>query len=81
MARITFDALLHRDDTGSGICVRIPLDARAAFGRAQPAVRVAINGHPWRSTISVHGGANGPETRARRVAASIDRIRAGTAAR
>jgi hypothetical protein len=56
MARISFDALLHRDDGSSGIYVRIPLDVRAAFGRARPAVRVTINGHTWRSTISVYGG-------------------------
>jgi hypothetical protein len=56
VARIAFDALLHRDEASSGIYVRIPLDVRAAFGRARPAVRVTINDHSWRSTISVYGG-------------------------
>jgi hypothetical protein len=56
MARMTFDALLHRDDNSSGTYVTIPLDVRAAFGRARPAVRVTVNGHTWRSTISVYGG-------------------------
>jgi hypothetical protein len=56
MARITFDGLLQRDDASSGTFVTIPLDVRAAFGRARPAVRVTVNGHTWRTTISVYGG-------------------------
>ncbi len=35
---------------------RVPFDLRDAFGRARPAVRVAIKGHEWRTTPGVYGG-------------------------
>jgi Bacteriocin-protection, YdeI or OmpD-Associated/Domain of unknown function (DUF1905) len=52
---------VHRFETvlgaeGSGVFIEIPLDVPALFGRARPAVRVTINGHPFRSTVAVYGG-------------------------
>jgi len=36
--------------------VEIPFDVRKEFGRARPPVKVTINGHTYRSTVSVYGG-------------------------
>jgi hypothetical protein len=52
---------VHRFETvlgaeGSGVFIEIPLDVPALFGRARPAVRVTVNGHPFRSTVAVYGG-------------------------
>jgi hypothetical protein len=35
---------------------RVPLDLKAAFGRARPAVRVTIREHTWRTTPGVYDG-------------------------
>jgi len=52
---------VHRFETvlgaeGSGVFIEIPLDVPALFGRARPAVKVTINGHPFQSTVAVYGG-------------------------
>ena len=36
--------------------IEIPFDVRKEFGRARPPVKVTINGHTYRSTVSVYGG-------------------------
>jgi hypothetical protein len=41
---------------GSGVFIEVPLDVPAVFGRARPAVRGTIDGHPFRSTVAVYGG-------------------------
>jgi len=61
---------------------RVPFDLREAFGRARPPVTVTIRGHRWRTTPGVYDGvgheeAKRPETRARRVAGTVDRVREG----
>jgi hypothetical protein len=56
MARVTFEATVFRPEgTGTGTFVIVPIDVRAAFGRARPAIRVTINGYTYRSTIAVYG--------------------------
>jgi Bacteriocin-protection, YdeI or OmpD-Associated/Domain of unknown function (DUF1905) len=49
-----FQAVLGAED--SGVFIEVPLDVPAVFGRARPAVRVTVNGHPFRSTVAVYGG-------------------------
>jgi bacteriocin resistance YdeI/OmpD-like protein/uncharacterized protein DUF1905 len=49
-----FQAVLGAE--GSGVFIEVPLDVPAVFGRARPAVRVTVNGHPFRSTVAVYGG-------------------------
>jgi len=36
--------------------IALPFDVRQEFGRARPPVKVSINGHTYRSTVSVYGG-------------------------
>jgi hypothetical protein len=48
-----FQAVLGAED--SGVFIEVPLDVPAVFGRARPAVRVTVNGHPFRSTVAVYG--------------------------
>lgn len=36
--------------------IALPFDVREEFGRARPPVKVWINGHIYRSTVSVYGG-------------------------
>lgn len=36
--------------------VELPFNVREHFGRARPPVRVTINSHTYRSTVSVYGG-------------------------
>jgi hypothetical protein len=36
--------------------IRLPFDVREEFGRARPPVKVSINGHRYRSTVSAYGG-------------------------
>lgn len=58
MARITFEATVTQPDgPGGGTFVVVSGDVRAVFGRARPAVVATINGHPWRTTVTVYGGA------------------------
>jgi hypothetical protein len=54
MAVHRFETVLGAED--SGVFIEIPLDVPALFGRARPAVRVTVNGHPFRSTVAVYGG-------------------------
>ena len=49
-----FQAVLGAE--GGGVFIEVPLDVPAVFGRARPAVRVTVNGHPFRSTVAVYGG-------------------------
>lgn len=37
--------------------ILLPFDATAIFGRARPAVVVEVNGHRFRSTVAMRGGA------------------------
>ena len=41
---------------GRPLFVTVPFDVRKEFGKARPQVRVSVNGHSYRSTISVYGG-------------------------
>jgi hypothetical protein len=41
---------------GSACFVPVPLDPRAAFGKARTPVTVTLNGHTYRSTIASMGG-------------------------
>src|SRR5438309_1950942 len=36
--------------------IALPFDVRQEFGRARPPVKVSINAHSYRSTVSVYGG-------------------------
>jgi len=59
---------------------RVPFDLKEAFGRARPPVEITIRGHIWRTTPGVCDGvedAKRPETRAWRIAATVERVRAG----
>jgi len=49
-----FQAVLGAE--GGAVFIEVPLDVPAVFGRARPAVRVTVNGHPFRSTVAVYGG-------------------------
>jgi Bacteriocin-protection, YdeI or OmpD-Associated/Domain of unknown function (DUF1905) len=52
-----FETTLWRPEgEGSSTFIRVPLDVRAAFGRARPPVLVTVNGYTYRSTIAVYGG-------------------------
>jgi len=42
---------------GAGSLVEVPLDVRALFGQARPPVKATVNGHTFRTTIAVYGGA------------------------
>jgi hypothetical protein len=41
---------------GHSLFFEVPLDVRKEFGKARPPVKVTINGHTYRSTVSVYGG-------------------------
>jgi hypothetical protein len=49
-----FEAVLQAE--GAGVFIEVPLDVPGVFGRARPAIRGTIAGHPFRSTIAVYGG-------------------------
>lgn len=34
----------------------VPFDVKKEFGKARPPVKVSVNGHGYRSTVSVYGG-------------------------
>lgn len=51
-----FTAILQRTPDESGHWLKIPFDAREAFGQARPPVRGTINGTPIRLRLSVYGG-------------------------
>ena len=50
-----FKAKLGSEGPGS-LFIEVPFDVKAAFGKARPPVKVTVNGHTWRSTVSVYGG-------------------------
>jgi Bacteriocin-protection, YdeI or OmpD-Associated/Domain of unknown function (DUF1905) len=54
---------------------RVPFDLGDAFGRARPPVKVTIRGH----TCDWIEDARRPEPRARRIAATVERVAAGKA--
>jgi hypothetical protein len=41
---------------GRPLFVEVPFDVKAEFGKARPPVKASVNGHSYRSTISVYGG-------------------------
>jgi bifunctional DNA-binding transcriptional regulator/antitoxin component of YhaV-PrlF toxin-antitoxin module len=41
---------------GRPLFVIVPFDVRKEFGKARPPVKASVNGHSYRSTISVYGG-------------------------
>jgi len=41
---------------GRPLFVIVPFDVREEFGKARPPVKVSVNGHSYRTTISVYGG-------------------------
>jgi hypothetical protein len=49
-----FETVLQAE--GPGVFIEVPLDVPTLFGRARPAIRGTIAGHPFRSTIAVYGG-------------------------
>jgi hypothetical protein len=54
MAARRFEAVLGED--GDRPLVAIPFDVREEYGQARPPVRGTVNGHPFRTTVSVYGG-------------------------
>jgi hypothetical protein len=48
-----FKATLGTEDQGS-LFFELPFDAREAFGAARPKVKVTVNRHAYRSTVSVY---------------------------
>jgi hypothetical protein len=41
---------------GHALFFEVPFDVKQEFGRARPPVKVSVNGHTYRSTVSVYGG-------------------------
>jgi len=66
MAARRFTVQLERVGKSAAM-FRVAFDLKEAFGRARPPVEITIRGHGWRTT----------ETRARRIAAAVARVRAG----
>jgi Domain of unknown function (DUF1905) len=60
-----FETVLQAE--GPGVFIEVPLDVPTLFGRARPAIRGTIAGHPFRSTIAVYGARDDqvPERRRR----------------
>ena len=54
MAVWKFRATLGSD--AGALFVEVPFNVKEEFGRARPAVKVSVNGHRYRSRISVYGG-------------------------
>ncbi len=88
----TFTVELERVEK-TATMFRVPFDLGDAFGRARPPLKVTILGHTWRTTPGVYGGishqreyvewveeAKRPETRARRIASTVERVGAGKVA-
>jgi hypothetical protein len=67
---LRFETVLAAE--GAGVFIEVPFDVKALFGRARPAVRGTIQGHPFRSTVAVYGGRYYlPVNRALREAAGV----------
>ena len=56
MAEQRFTATLEESGRGGGRWLEVPLDAKAVFGEARPAVAGTLNGTPFRGRLSVYGG-------------------------
>src|SRR5215472_18575541 len=41
---------------GRALFFEVPFDVKKEFGKARPPVKVSVNGHTYRSTVSVYGG-------------------------
>jgi Domain of unknown function (DUF1905)/Bacteriocin-protection, YdeI or OmpD-Associated len=41
---------------GHALFFEVPFDVKQEFGKARPPVKVSVNGHTYRSTVSVYGG-------------------------
>jgi hypothetical protein len=41
---------------GHALFFEVPFDVKREFGKARPPVKVSVNGHSYRSTVSVYGG-------------------------
>lgn len=41
---------------GHALFFEVPFDVKQEFGKARAPVRVSVNGHSYRSTVSVYGG-------------------------
>jgi len=54
MAAKKFNARLGAE--GHALFFEVPFDVKQEFGKARPPVRVSVNGHSYRSTVSVYGG-------------------------
>jgi len=54
MAAKKFNARLGAE--GHALFFEVPFDVKQEFGKARPPVRVSVNGHNYRSTVSVYGG-------------------------
>jgi bifunctional DNA-binding transcriptional regulator/antitoxin component of YhaV-PrlF toxin-antitoxin module len=56
MGAVSFSATLEDSGRGGGRWLRVPVDAREAFGEARPPVRGTLNGTPFRGRLAVYGG-------------------------
>src|SRR5215467_13691829 len=54
MSAKSFHAKLGAE--GHALFFEVPFDVKKEFGKARPPVRVSVNGHSYRSTVSVYGG-------------------------
>ena len=51
-----FRAILETDDESAFTYIKVPFDAKAAFGKGRPPVRATVNGYEYRSTLAPYGG-------------------------
>jgi bifunctional DNA-binding transcriptional regulator/antitoxin component of YhaV-PrlF toxin-antitoxin module len=56
MGQQKFKATLEESGRGGGRWLEVPLDPKAVFGEARPAVAGTLNGTPFRGRLSVYGG-------------------------
>jgi hypothetical protein len=54
MSAKSFHAKLGAE--GHALFFEVPFDVKQEFGKARPPVKVSVNGHSYRSTVSVYGG-------------------------
>jgi Bacteriocin-protection, YdeI or OmpD-Associated/Domain of unknown function (DUF1905) len=54
MSAKSFDVRLGAK--GHALFFEVPFDVKQEFGKARPPVKVSVNGHTYRSTVSVYGG-------------------------
>ncbi len=66
----SFRTTLSTED--EGFFFEVPFDVKAVHGRARPPIWVTLNGHRYRSTVSVYGGKSYvPVRRSNREAAGV----------